>query len=435
MKNIITAIGIIALGSASLLTSAHAQNVSAASRLNSSPITVYRSLPGKFTLTEMQQGHSWTTNTRAPFSYQAVSGPIIGHQHFRAQTSGDGVFNYSQAMKLKRGINIRNKNLAILIRVDRVENWEDFQVFLGNNRLTDYRKYPFLLGHQGAKWFTDGQWTLFTMPLNVGYKTIGKPKPFNIDSVRIGFKDNGTDPIVFDVQAVALFDSQKSKPASVMFDGGHASIYEKALPILEKAGMAASVSMPHNRIGKRGFLTKAQLLELQNQHGWEIVANAPKNDMRNEGENTVRRYLSASRAYWQPNGFDVSGFVYPGGEHGILRDNPWMTVKKLVKNAGFSWARTINHSVPETLPIADPYKIRPVHVTNANPSEEIAERIDDYLKAGGWPIVVLQKLVDGEAMRTTEYKRAEFEKIVEKLASVNADMTTPSTLLEQVNGL
>lgn len=390
------------------------------------PLAVRSILPNRLPITDMQNGHGWGTNAGGSHNYNSTTDPILGTQHFEATTNGASGYKYFQETTLPAPIDLTGKNLEVLIKIDNTDNLDEFQLFVGNNGLADFRKYSNLEGSQGRKWLLDDTWQAFTIALDRDYTTSGAPDMSAITSIRGAIRDNGT-PLTFMVQAIDAFDQWATPPVSFIFDDGRRSILTEAAPILAAASMTAAIAMPHDALGLNDYLTIAEIKQFE-LDGWEIAGHATGNDETTKTAAEINTYLAAARAYWEAQRVSVSGFVYAGGEFGAYSGAVGTsTIADLVADAGFNWARTIHEQSPETLPIADPYRIRTIYVTNADAPAAVTADIDEALATGCWPVLVFHQIVPAGAAQTTEYNRADFQAIVDHVAGL------PSTQVQNMN--
>lgn len=396
--------------------------------LYTTPLEVYNSLPGKDVLTEMQAGHGFNTNAGGTHEYNSTRYPIIGTQHFWAETNGAQGYKYCQDIPLASTFDFTGKNLSILMRIDNLPELNEFQLFLGNGGgLSISRKYSNLEGSQTTKWFADGEYALFTFLLGHEFTESASFDISQVDAIRLAFRDNNGVAIQFSIQAIASFDQWAGdKKAIIMFDDGRRSVWEAAKAELDSRGMVASVAMPHDQVGNTAYLSLEELTTLRDS-GWEIVGHATGNNQTEDTEAVVRTYIQEGVQYWIDNRFQVSGWVFAGGEYGPVSDNADKTVLEIVREEGYLWSRVINEANYETLPIADPSKIRPIYVTNVNTVAQITASIDEVYASGGMVMIVFHRLVDASPSATTEYLTTDFALILDHLASITGVTTARPT--------
>lgn len=402
----------------------------AAYSLISSPLSIYAALPGRSIITEFQGGHGWNSNAGGSQNYNATTDPIIGSQHFSLTTNPAGTYKYCQRTVLASTVDMTAKNMAVLMRVNSLSNLDEMQLFLFNGGGTSvYRKFSNLEGSQSTKWFYDGEWCLFTVPLDGDYADTGAFDISAVTGIRIAFDDDNSGAVTVYLQAVATFDRPATKHASIIFDDGHDSVFDIAKDIMVANGVVGAIAVPHDQIGSGSYMDIGSIKTLA-ALGWEVVAHATGNDQTADNEAVVTAYMAASRAYFHSARINVHGWVYAGGEYGAVADNPNATIKSLASDAGFVWARTINEASYETLPAADPMKLRVIYVTNADMPASVNALVDQALATGGWPILVFHRIVASGADETTKYLTDDFTTIVEHMAGISGlQVQTPTAVL------
>ena len=394
---------------------------------------IYSSIPNKTVITEFQAGHGFNTNSGGSHNYNSTTSPIIGTQHFELTTNGAQGYKYCQDVPLPASHDLTGKHLAILMKIDGIAQLDEFQVLLGNNggfASGEFIRFGNLEGSQGVKWFGDNEWGLFVLPIN----TDSNNPTFDftdVSAIRIAFRDNAVTPLNVCVQAIATFPQHANPAASIIFDDAHESVDLLAAPVMIARGIKGCIASPHDVLGQGSYMDVSLIQDLQNNHGWEVAAHATGNDMTAMTEAAAAAYLMASRAYWSSKNLFVYGWVYSGGEWGAISDNPNKTVRELVQDAGFAWARTVHERIPASLPAQDPMKLPTVYVTNADSPASVIADIDQALAAGMWPIIVFHRIVEGATSQTTEYNLADFTTIMDHLANQGIDVQVPSVVIRR----
>ena len=136
--------------------------------------------------------------------------------------------------------------------------------------------------------------------------------------IAVGAKSGETTNVTID----NLYINQKTK-AKVMlrFDGPYATVYTKALPILQKYGFKGVIDvLPSGVIAGGDFATLAQLLSLQNTYGWDIAGHgyASADFSAITAEQAVTS-VNQCRDWQIANGLAsaVNHMSYPGGQMGL----------------------------------------------------------------------------------------------------------------------
>jgi peptidoglycan/xylan/chitin deacetylase (PgdA/CDA1 family) len=141
-------------------------------------------------------------------------------------------------------------------------------------------------------------------------------------------------------------------PFVITFDDGHVSNYTLGYPILKKYGFTATEFVVTAAIGKKGFLSKHDLIAMQNSGVFDIeshtvhhphLANIPKKQVDYE---VTQSKKTLSKLLGRP----VNFFCYPYGSFNYQ-------VVQAVKQAGYLLATTVKHGY------ADPVTQGPLTLT------------------------------------------------------------------------
>ena len=104
-------------------------------------------------------------------------------------------------------------------------------------------------------------------------------------------------------------------------DDGRHEEYTHALPLFSAKGIPQTIAVVSDWTTRSGFVNKDELLELQNEHGWEICSHTKTHPIRSKGqpmlpdlpESEARYELRQSRDDLREMGLDVESFIIPGG--------------------------------------------------------------------------------------------------------------------------
>src|SRR5690625_181128 len=101
-------------------------------------------------------------------------------------------------------------------------------------------------------------------------------------------------------------------------DDGRIEEYTIAKGIFESEGVPQSIAVVPSWIGRNNFCTVEQLLELQNDLGWEIMSHSLTHPQPfpETPDNLVEREFRDSKLELIDMGFNVNNYVYPGGNYG-----------------------------------------------------------------------------------------------------------------------
>jgi len=97
-------------------------------------------------------------------------------------------------------------------------------------------------------------------------------------------------------------------------DDGSLEAYTVLLPMLEKFGFKGSFAVVTNRIGRKGYMNKTQLLDLQ-QRGHEILSHSKTHPRMTDISLSEAVFeLQSSRTDLKSMGIKVNSFVFPFNE-------------------------------------------------------------------------------------------------------------------------
>jgi peptidoglycan/xylan/chitin deacetylase (PgdA/CDA1 family) len=96
-----------------------------------------------------------------------------------------------------------------------------------------------------------------------------------------------------------------------IFDDGRENIVENAYPVFKKHKVPASISIFTNGIGRKGYISKQELLNL-NKNGWEVLSHGiSHSSLRNMNDKIIATELKSSKDVLNKLGLKVNGFVAP----------------------------------------------------------------------------------------------------------------------------
>ncbi|MGH9879729.1 MAG: polysaccharide deacetylase family protein, partial [Nitrososphaerales archaeon] len=174
-------------------------------------------------------------------------------------------------------------------------------------------------------------------------------------------------------------------------------------------------------VGGAGRLSIAQLKNLQDLNGWDIASHSyTHSNLTERARPEIETDLELSKQFLERNGLYQGSehFAYPYGE---FDDEE---LRSLVQKY-FSTARTASGS-GETLPPSDPHRLRAVLVVNTTSPEEVSQQVQTAIAGGDWLILIFHKIVDSSASDDSEYVQANFEQIVDDIASRGVEVLTVS---------
>ena len=203
---------------------------------------------------------------------------------------------------------------------------------------------------------------------------------------------------------------------SFCFDDGLISTRTRALPVLSRHGFPATSFLIGDLLGEAGYLDGAGVRSLVDA-GWEAAPHAESIALHNAPDGVVGVSPGRLLADWGAQRRALRSaalgravdYAYPRGR--FDRD----TLQALARFGHFATARTENFRSIETLPPADPLRLRTISYNQSvpiGPPDRVGSimwRIAQTAAYGGWLILSFHDIVDGvpagSAIRTSDFER------------------------------
>lgn len=197
--------------------------------------------------------------------------------------------------------------------LDTPANFTGFELWLSNSNFASYFNYRYLPSPLVSGWND------VTMPASLLVGT-GSPSLASIDKVRLGcgVAASATVNCTF-VGLYAIFNQNPKGTVLFTFDDGFTSTYAVAKAALAQYGWAATefVIADHVRTAQPGFMTLAQLQDLQNKYGWDIASHTMTHaDLPALSAASMDQEFSQFAAWEAANGLNyVPAIAYPQGRY------------------------------------------------------------------------------------------------------------------------
>jgi peptidoglycan/xylan/chitin deacetylase (PgdA/CDA1 family) len=368
-----------------------------------------------------------------------TSNVLLGAQSATVTTNGAGAFANLDLTGLT-SISLAGRQLKLFIQVDQPTNLSSIKLIVGTGGFANYYSFPVqygaTAGTAGLQLLQAGVW----QPVTLNWQdatAVGAPDRTNISAVRVQTKDNSAGAVTVNVAGIAYQDEPADAfPNGVVtlcFDDGYTSQFNTARPYLDKYGMPATAMPIVNLIDSGGgWLTTAQLKELQDKHGWEVAGHAytqadHDNRLTSLTNAQLQADFAANRAWLQANGFtgyDIT--AYPGG---IYSDAVKQTAKQY-------WAvtrgvMTTNH---ETFPPGDKWAMRglPCDNTTGGPTlANIETAIDNAYANKGWLVLVLHDIQASPTSNSIQWSTANFQTLIDYIAAKGIPVRTMGDVLRE----
>lgn len=169
---------------------------------------------------------------------------------------------------------------------------------------------------------------------------------------------------------------------TIDFDDGYASHYQKAVPILNSAGIHASFHVITGEVGDSGSMTWKQLTAMK-AAGHEIGAHTRTHPhLPQITLAKAQTEIAGSKSDLVAHGFAAETFVYPYGEYNDA-------VKQIVKNAGFIGARSVDTGFDT--PTSDKFILMDQHIEKNTTVAQLQKLVDQAIANKKWVIFELHE--------------------------------------------
>ena len=355
-----------------------------------------------------------------------AEGTVRGEGSLRVTTDGDGQQVNVRATAVPP-IDLRDAHLRLVLRVDRPERLEHAYVYLSSDGFANYEAYRLLGGAEdGLAYVLPDEWIAVTVALGTPVARVGREGADlgRITDLQLSWVDRGGGPVTADVDVLEAIARPGRGVVSLVFDDARDGVYRLARPLLDRHGLRASVAAIVELVGTPGFMSLQELQALERFAGWDVVAHhtsALPDDVgfADLDDEAVLAELLGARAWLLAHGFrrGADHLVYPYGGFDARSI-------ALVRGV-FASGRTIVRGLGlETLPPADPYRIRALSVTERDAPEALIAAIDRAARERAWLVLVFHRVVEGAPDGDTAYRGQDLAAVVAHLAAADVDVLT-----------
>jgi hypothetical protein len=305
-------------------------------------------------------------------------------------------------------LDLRGRFIEVWIQVEDLARIGGMEFRLSSESFEDYYAFSFTrYADLDGNVVREGVWTVLTFPF-ASARVVGSPDRSAIRRVGWYVADQGQGPAVARWGGMSAVDEPAEGVVSFTFDDAYDEHYWAAEQ-MARHGMRATAYVIPNGIGKPGYLSEQQLVELRDRFGWEIAAHheTPFTDFAaadlEPRIDEIQRWLAA-------RGFarGAKHLAYPLGRQEPLRVRP--TVGR-----HFDSARVAGGGL-ETLPPANLQLLRVFNVLHSTTPEQVAAAARSAREDRHWLILMFHYLVDAP-VQDTEYRRADFERLLQLVAA------------------
>lgn len=427
------------------------------------PILELRQAAGVTVVTQFQTGHGWTFLGGTTGDLNATNADqAIGTQCAWWQGNGN---NTVTGMRRTGGpsFDLTGRDIGLLLRVDNpdqllVGGGVAFILYIGNSGFANFITFD-LTSTATIKYFpkrnsylsaNGGSWVYLGVSIDpnganaymakTGAQTAAQILA-NVTDWQLYRRDpNPSTPSRIAVNEIFTVPKQSTYPngvACLTFDDGYASNITKVAPMVQAVGGRCTSYLIKDQIGTANYLTLSQAQQLQNTYGWAVGSHSYRGTDHEAGGGEGFTALPAAASYndiqqlrqWlRDNGLRAyDHLAYPHGTYCVeqadssaVNDRVDVTLAPSLKTA-----RTLYNKMPETIPPADPMKLRSwISTSNVTTLATLQTCADVCKRAQGAMVVVFHDIVDAGPLTSSQWLTADLQSLVTYLDSIGMPLRT-----------
>jgi peptidoglycan/xylan/chitin deacetylase (PgdA/CDA1 family) len=335
-------------------------------------------------------------------------GSDAGGAWLRFETAGPGATAVvgTQA-PLPAPLDLRGRFVRLRVRVDGVDRLAGADLVLVS-REGAFAIPVMVFADEPMNLLQSGEWLELTLGLGPA-RHEGRPDRAAIERVewRLAEREGPGARVTGFVGGLVAPPLPDEGVVSLTFDDGYDEHWSVAAPILAEHGLRGTAYVMPDQVGAEGYMTREQLAALQQRFGWDVAAHhfTPLTEFPRADLPGV---LDGVRSWLEQGGFAAGRHLaYPLGKHDA-------GIRALVRPR-FATARLASGGV-ETLPPADPHRLRAMNVLDSTPPEALAAAARRAREEREWLILMFHFLVDAPR-RETEYPVEAFRRAVAGIAA------------------
>lgn len=211
-----------------------------------------------------------------------------------------------------------------------------------------------------------------------------------------------------------------SGAVSFTFDDGYKS-QMKAFEVMKKHNLPGTAFIIPDAVETNNYLTWTDVNQLA-QWGWDISTHhqTPITQLSSKALNST--YLRTKNSI-QKQGFSKENTLTLAYPMGLTNNASLLQVKKM-----FRFGRLASGG-SETIPLADPLKIKTYNVLDTTSPKEILELVRQAKIHGDW-VVLMFHYFNQPDKKDLNYSIKKFEQVIENLKSINANIIPMSVVLK-----
>lgn len=353
-------------------------------------------------------------------------GETEGRRWVRATTRGDGTpALVTSAGALDPPRDLRGRFVKTWVRVDRPERLAALELRLSSDGFASSHftfRVP-LFADVSFGVLQPGLWIPLTLSFGTAVRQ-GEPHRERINAWAWYVEDRGEGPVSVSFGGISAREAPEAGVLSFTFDDGYDEHARVAAPVLARHGLRGTAYVMPDQVGLPGYASLAELEALRDRFGWDVAAHhaVPFTEF---APDELRSVMRGIRGYLERHGFATGAghLALPLGKH-----DP-KVVLPLVREH-FETTR-LAASGPETLPPADPHRLRALNVTSTTPPEEIARWARRARDHGEWAILMFHYLVE-TPQQETDYAVEAFARAVELVKQSGVRVRTVSEVWDEL---
>ena len=316
-------------------------------------------------------------------------------------------------------IDLRRHLLEVWLRIDDVKQLGALELRVSSDNFeSSYFAFQVpLYGDPEFNYLQDRMWARYTFSFGSA-RVYGQPDPARINATGWLVQDKGTGGVDVTWSPVSAWRTLERGAVSITFDDGDADQFE-AVKAMARHDFKGTAYIIPSLVGAPAYLSLEQLELMRDRYHWEIAGHheIPLTQLR---EDHLDRALLGVQRFLNAHGFrgGAAHFAYPLGK---IDAGPALAMARKY----FQTARLAG-SGPETLPPADPHRLRVRNVSNVTSPEEIATAARSAYAHGDWLILMFHHL-RAPADTALDYDPAQFDRLLDLLAR---DRIRPETVGE-----
>lgn len=357
----------------------------------------------------LASGHTWALSqefaAESELNFTGDAG-LSTAQCIKLVTKGTGAFAGASLTRLAE-LNLKGKHLRFFFKIPAASaaTLNSIQIAVGSGAaaFTGQLKNTIVSSFSTAElaqYAKAGEWfSVCVVPYGLEGRTGTEINWEKVQDYRVLAEDNKSGPTTVLFGGVQVVDHDPrftSGVVSFTFDDCYGSQWEKLAPMLGKYGYKASLYLTVDAVNAATKLTLEQIQHLQNVQGWDVSVHCDlgahnvnaETGMTTLSETVILNDLRAAQEKLAEWGlFATNHWAVPSGRF----DARFMDFSREL----FASARITSGGGGETVPPADPRRLRIAGMTNASktgPSSEVGSmkwKLAETKAFGGWMILLI----------------------------------------------